>query len=75
MARRAILYSGSDGEFTRNEKRNSHSLLWFGHWQDSRESGVRTAAEAYRQSIELVVAAEEIGVGGAHFRVATLPSS
>ena len=62
-------YAGSDGEFTRTEKRKSLGFLSFGRWQDSPKSGTRTAAEAYRQSIELVVAAEEIGVDGAYFRV------
>lgn len=61
---RAVSYAGSDEEFTRTEKRKSFGFLSFGHWQDSLESGTRTAVEAYRQSIELVVAAEETGVEG-----------
>jgi alkanesulfonate monooxygenase SsuD/methylene tetrahydromethanopterin reductase-like flavin-dependent oxidoreductase (luciferase family) len=44
-------------------------FLSFGHWQDSPHSATRTAADALRQSIELAVAAEQLGLGGAFFRV------
>jgi alkanesulfonate monooxygenase SsuD/methylene tetrahydromethanopterin reductase-like flavin-dependent oxidoreductase (luciferase family) len=44
-------------------------FLSFGHWQDSPHSATRTAADALRQSIELAVAAEELGIDGAYFRV------
>jgi alkanesulfonate monooxygenase SsuD/methylene tetrahydromethanopterin reductase-like flavin-dependent oxidoreductase (luciferase family) len=44
-------------------------FLSFGHWQDSPHSATRTAADALRQSIELAVAAEELGLDGAYFRV------
>jgi alkanesulfonate monooxygenase SsuD/methylene tetrahydromethanopterin reductase-like flavin-dependent oxidoreductase (luciferase family) len=44
-------------------------FLSFGHWQDVPGSQVRTAADALTQSIELAVAAEEVGVDGAFFRV------
>ncbi|MCU1438501.1 MAG: alkane 1-monooxygenase [Naasia sp.] len=44
-------------------------FLSFGHWQPARGSLVRTAADAYLQSIELAVAAEELGIDGAYFRV------
>src|SRR5690606_31865537 len=44
-------------------------FLSFGHWTPSPASAVRSAADAHRQSIELAVAAEEIGADGAYFRV------
>jgi alkanesulfonate monooxygenase SsuD/methylene tetrahydromethanopterin reductase-like flavin-dependent oxidoreductase (luciferase family) len=44
-------------------------FLSFGHWSQSPGSQTRTAAEALRQSIELAVAAEELGADGAYFRV------
>ena len=44
-------------------------FLSFGHWTPSEHSLVRTAADALLQSIELAVAAEEIGADGAYFRV------
>ena len=44
-------------------------FLSFGHWSPSPHSRTRTASDALLQSIELAVAAEEIGVDGAYFRV------
>ena len=44
-------------------------FLSFGHWQDAPGSQTRTAADALSQSIELAVAAEEIGLDGAFYRV------
>src|SRR6476646_4641976 len=44
-------------------------FLSFGHWTPSPQSEVRTAADALLQSIELAVAAEELGADGAYFRV------
>jgi alkanesulfonate monooxygenase SsuD/methylene tetrahydromethanopterin reductase-like flavin-dependent oxidoreductase (luciferase family) len=44
-------------------------FLSFGHWSDSPYSEVRTASDALLQSIELAVAAEELGADGAYFRV------
>ncbi len=44
-------------------------FLSFGHWNPSPHSRTRSAAEALTQSIELAVAAEELGVDGAYFRV------
>jgi alkanesulfonate monooxygenase SsuD/methylene tetrahydromethanopterin reductase-like flavin-dependent oxidoreductase (luciferase family) len=44
-------------------------FLSFGHWTPSPQSQVRTAADSLRQSIELAVAAEELGADGAYFRV------
>src|ERR1700730_2714281 len=44
-------------------------FLSFGHWTPSPQSKVRTASDALLQSIELAVAAEELGADGAFFRV------
>ncbi|RJL18175.1 LLM class flavin-dependent oxidoreductase [Paracoccus siganidrum] len=44
-------------------------FLSFGHWSPSPHSGTRSAADALLQSIELAVAAEELGADGAYFRV------
>jgi alkanesulfonate monooxygenase SsuD/methylene tetrahydromethanopterin reductase-like flavin-dependent oxidoreductase (luciferase family) len=44
-------------------------FLSFGHWTSSRQSQARTASDALLQSIELAVAAEELGADGAYFRV------
>ena len=44
-------------------------FLSFGHWTPSPHSQVRTAADSLLQSIELAVAAEELGADGADFRV------
>ena len=44
-------------------------FLSFGHWQDVRGSQTPTAREALVQSVELAVAAEELGINGAYVRV------
>jgi len=44
-------------------------FLSFGHWTPSPHSQVRTASDALLQSIDLAVAAEELGADGAYFRV------
>ncbi|GAA1758098.1 LLM class flavin-dependent oxidoreductase [Agromyces humatus] len=44
-------------------------FLSFGHWHPSPESATRTGADALVQSIELAVAAEELGIDGAFYRV------
>jgi alkanesulfonate monooxygenase SsuD/methylene tetrahydromethanopterin reductase-like flavin-dependent oxidoreductase (luciferase family) len=44
-------------------------FLSFGHWTPSPQSQTRSAADALKQSIELAVAAEELGADGAYFRV------
>jgi alkanesulfonate monooxygenase SsuD/methylene tetrahydromethanopterin reductase-like flavin-dependent oxidoreductase (luciferase family) len=41
----------------------------FGHWNPSRQSAARSARDVLQQSIELAVAAEELGADGAYFRV------
>jgi alkanesulfonate monooxygenase SsuD/methylene tetrahydromethanopterin reductase-like flavin-dependent oxidoreductase (luciferase family) len=44
-------------------------FLSFGHWTASPHSQVRTGSDSLLQSIELAVAAEELGADGAYFRV------
>jgi alkanesulfonate monooxygenase SsuD/methylene tetrahydromethanopterin reductase-like flavin-dependent oxidoreductase (luciferase family) len=44
-------------------------FLSFGHWTPSPQSKTRSASDALKQSIELAVAAEELGADGAYFRV------
>src|ERR1700743_1550001 len=44
-------------------------FLSFGHWTASPQSQTRSAGDALLQSIELAVAAEELGADGAYFRV------
>src|SRR5712675_1073154 len=44
-------------------------FLSFGHWTPSSQSQTRSAADALLQSIDLAVAAEQLGADGAYFRV------
>jgi alkanesulfonate monooxygenase SsuD/methylene tetrahydromethanopterin reductase-like flavin-dependent oxidoreductase (luciferase family) len=44
-------------------------FLNFGHWTPTPASKVRTGADSLLQSVELAVAAEELGADGAYFRV------
>ncbi|WP_064682581.1 LLM class flavin-dependent oxidoreductase [Rhizobium bangladeshense] len=44
-------------------------FLSFGHWTPSPQSQTRSAGDALLQSIDLAVAAEELGADGAYFRV------
>lgn len=44
-------------------------FLSFGHWSASPHSQTRSASDALLQSIDLAVAAEELGADGAYFRV------
>lgn len=44
-------------------------FLSFGHWSDTPGSATRSASDVLLQSIDLAVAAEELGVDGAYFRV------
>ncbi|WP_193614631.1 LLM class flavin-dependent oxidoreductase [Nocardioides lijunqiniae] len=44
-------------------------FLSFGHWSASPQSQTRSASDVLHQSIDLAVAAEELGVDGAYFRV------
>jgi alkanesulfonate monooxygenase SsuD/methylene tetrahydromethanopterin reductase-like flavin-dependent oxidoreductase (luciferase family) len=45
------------------------AFLSFGHWTPSPQSQTRSAADALLQSIDLAVAAEDLGADGAFFRV------
>jgi len=47
----------------------SIGFLSFGHWTPAPQSQTRSGADALLQSIELAVAAEELGADGAYFRV------
>ncbi|RFC68438.1 LLM class flavin-dependent oxidoreductase [Mesorhizobium denitrificans] len=44
-------------------------FLSFGHWTPSPQSQTRSASDTLLQSIDLTVAAEELGADGAYFRV------
>src|SRR5580704_12681340 len=44
-------------------------FLSFGHWSAAPGSQVRSGSDALLQSIDLAVAAEELGLDGAYFRV------
>ncbi|HEV8409547.1 MAG TPA: LLM class flavin-dependent oxidoreductase [Gemmatimonadaceae bacterium] len=44
-------------------------FLSFGHWSSASYSETRSAGDVLRQSIELAVAAEDLGADGAYFRV------
>jgi alkanesulfonate monooxygenase SsuD/methylene tetrahydromethanopterin reductase-like flavin-dependent oxidoreductase (luciferase family) len=44
-------------------------FLSFGHWSASPQSQTRSASDALLQSIDLAVAAEELGANGAYYRV------
>ena len=45
------------------------AFLSFGHWSTSPHSQTRSGSDALLQSIDLAVAAEELGADGAYFRV------
>ena len=44
-------------------------FLSFGHWAPAAESQTRSASDALLQSIELAIAADELGADGAYYRV------
>jgi alkanesulfonate monooxygenase SsuD/methylene tetrahydromethanopterin reductase-like flavin-dependent oxidoreductase (luciferase family) len=44
-------------------------FLSFGHWTAASDSQARSAADVLLQSIDLAVAAEDLGADGAYFRV------
>ncbi|HEY7380304.1 MAG TPA: LLM class flavin-dependent oxidoreductase [Gaiella sp.] len=44
-------------------------FLSFGHWSPAEWSSTRTAADAHLQTVELAVAAEDLGIDGAFVRV------
>src|SRR6478736_6031141 len=63
----ALAPSETTGRWRSMDKRIG--FLSFGHWQPIAGSQVRTARDALVQSVELAVAAEEVGADGAYFRV------
>ncbi|MBT8004714.1 MAG: LLM class flavin-dependent oxidoreductase [Rhodospirillales bacterium] len=52
-----------------DKSRKNIGFLSFGHWSDGPGSHARTASDVMLQSIDLAVAAEELGADGAFFRV------
>jgi alkanesulfonate monooxygenase SsuD/methylene tetrahydromethanopterin reductase-like flavin-dependent oxidoreductase (luciferase family) len=44
-------------------------FLSFGHWGNQPSYDTKTASDTLLQSMDLAVAAEEIGIDGAYFRV------
>src|SRR4029079_16307406 len=44
-------------------------FLSFGHWDPSRQSAAQSARDVLQKSIELAIAADELGADGASFRV------
>ena len=44
-------------------------FLSFGHWTPHPQSATQSASDVLLQSIDLAVAAEELGADGAYFRV------
>src|SRR5687768_299561 len=62
----AIARRLASGKSTRMKK---IGFLSFGHWNPSPHSGTRSASDALLQSIDLAIAAEEVGADGAYFRV------
>ena len=54
---------------TGSESMKKIGFLSFGHWTPSPQSQTRSASDTLLQSIELAVAAEELGADGAYFRV------
>lgn len=59
----------SSGDACVEESVKRIGFLSFGHWTPSPGSQTRSASAALRQSIDLAVAAEELGADGAYFRV------
>ena len=56
-------------EHAKTHTKKHIGFLSFGHWTPSPQSQTRSGSDALLQSIELAVAAEELGADGAYFRV------
>ena len=56
-------------QFLKRTRMKKIGFLSFGHWSNHPAYQTRTAADTLLQSIDLAVAAEEIGLDGAYFRV------
>jgi alkanesulfonate monooxygenase SsuD/methylene tetrahydromethanopterin reductase-like flavin-dependent oxidoreductase (luciferase family) len=68
----SLAYSGPGGlpvGPARLRRLKKIGFLSFGHWSPSPHSRTRSGSDALLQSIELAVAAEELGADGAYFRV------
>ncbi|MBB3905434.1 alkanesulfonate monooxygenase SsuD/methylene tetrahydromethanopterin reductase-like flavin-dependent oxidoreductase (luciferase family) [Methylobacterium brachythecii] len=63
------LENGHDPAGTSGDVMKKIGLLSFGHWSPSTQSQTRAASDILLQSIDLAVAAEELGADGAYFRV------
>src|SRR5690606_15028941 len=63
------LHLGCIRNTTQGPTMKNIGFLSFGHWSSSPQSKTRSAADTLLQSIELAVAAEELGADGAYFRV------
>ncbi|HEY2477167.1 MAG TPA: LLM class flavin-dependent oxidoreductase [Solirubrobacterales bacterium] len=59
----------SDDKREDQTNRKRIGFLSFGHWSKAPGSQTPTADDALRQTVELAVAAEEIGIDGAFVRV------
>ncbi|HLT02760.1 MAG TPA: LLM class flavin-dependent oxidoreductase [Geminicoccaceae bacterium] len=62
-------HTGSAEHPTPTEHPKRIGFLSFGHWAPVRGSLTPTAQDALLQAIDLSVAAEELGLDGAYFRV------
>jgi alkanesulfonate monooxygenase SsuD/methylene tetrahydromethanopterin reductase-like flavin-dependent oxidoreductase (luciferase family) len=78
LARRATYLWGGASQrpnriLARHQRQERHmkkiGFLSFGHWSASTQSATRSASDVLLQSIDLAVAAEELGADGAYFRV------
>lgn len=67
-ARNAPRFRGVAEAVTASNRKNI-GFLSFGHWTPSPQSKTRSASDTLLQSIDLAVAAEELGADGAYFRV------
>lgn len=65
----AVARQSSNHSQRSNQTSKSIGFLSFGHWSNSPQSATRSASDVLSQSIDLAVAAEEIGIDGAYFRV------
>ncbi len=63
------LLRANGGGFAKDHPMKKIGFLSFGHWSDAHGSATRSASDVLLQSIDLAVAAEELGADGAYFRV------
>jgi alkanesulfonate monooxygenase SsuD/methylene tetrahydromethanopterin reductase-like flavin-dependent oxidoreductase (luciferase family) len=64
-----IWHTGTAIRVAGSEIMKKIGFLSFGHWTPSPQSQTRSAGDTLLQSIDLAVAAEELGADGAYFRV------